>query len=233
MPASTRSTIVTEAGQLLGNPDIGTRLNTWLNLLLRYLHQAYSWDHLKRSRTFTLTASTATLAWASDFRGASRADLITMQLRLSSEDNWRDPLRVISLEEYFEKVDRRSAALTAEPEAVAIDFQGSQYRFYPTPDAAYAGEELYYYLPADISSDSTSPTLPLDAFLVWALVDIGTHYEQDNRFVVSHGYMRELLGEFRRMHFQTQRRSGGAVPLDPAVFASRPGALSTIWPDRR
>jgi len=139
-------TVLTDFSSISGQAQIAL---DYINQAQEVLFNEENWYSLYTTRTFSTVASTATVALASDFgRGV---DLINLTSNMRLEEN------------YIKVMDFKDSGALQEGTPELFALTGTNYEFYPIPNAVYSIRERYWAMPTDLSAVSDTSALPIEA----------------------------------------------------------------------
>ena len=223
----TAAQLCTRACGMADCPQYTSQAGDYLNQILSSLARNWDFDLLRKSTTIAVTAGQvdsygrAAYALPSDYlRGASFYYTINGANLILTE---------IPLEQFDTLV--LQPTLTANPYWWTSDISASppNLYLYPVPQQSFTLQVRYRYLPADISSPSSSNTIPWfpnTRYLLYQLAADLMSYTGDERQTTYLGIATDELNKYMKM-FNDDEGFGRQIKLDSRYFPGGGNILPT------
>jgi hypothetical protein len=210
---ATFSAIRTLVEAAIGRTDKTTTVNSAINIAQSKVASEHLWNDLLTEASVTLVADQGTIGLASDMRRLSEVRLI----------DGLNSYRIIVLPKTkFSRFYPNPTALSSSKPRFAY-LQGTTLHFAPPPDSTYTVTYSYYVIPADMTDDAHTTSIPQadEAVISYAVYWMFKSMEKHDDAVQWLGDYEDQLKDARRVdrssatqEMAIRRRAGGPINED-------------------
>lgn len=159
-----------------GSGPQDTLLDSFLTRAQEWLYWQYTWEHLRRAWTLSLTVGTGAYAWPANAASETIEPRRLLSASLSDGTLLREDVTPVN----------RTDTSQGKP---GYYFRTDQFNVYPVPDQAYTAVLDGYRALSAFSADSDTTTVDPQMVLLLAIINAKTHYKQDAKV-----YEQQLTG---------------------------------------